>query len=550
MAARRAAGEPLQYVFGHWQFRSLDLLVDRRVLIPRPETEQVVEVALAEAHRLGRHSGGSPDEGLVVVDAGTGSGAIALALAAELGHPAVREVWATDTSAEALEVAAANLRARRTAGGDELPRRGARAGSWLEALPASLRGAIDLIVSNPPYVAESEWAGLAAEVHAEPWRALVAGPASDGTAGLADVEAVLVQSRAWLARPGPRSWSWRPTRPVPVWGWPGGWGSTTCGSSPTWRVGPGRSWRAWRGHRTDMTNDRGDERGDDMDAKRDHPPLSSPSDTAVAAALRAGLIIAVPAVGGYSLAMRAGPPETEARLVELAADPEGPHYAVGYAEALRSLTSGWSDELGQLLERCWPGPVEVFVPRGFAAGEATSGAHAERLGRCCVGRLGRGGGHARRPRAAQAVPGARSLAHRAAQLHRCQGGRQGLRRRRRGARRRRRPARRPASHAGRRDRVADPRAAGGRVAVQFRRGDHADEHAATLVLPVEEEARTGLSPAPGRQGDGGAAARSTAGRVLTERRASQWLRRPRAAKCAGRSVSAYVASHSRLRCRL
>src|ERR1700733_7730487 len=77
MASRRAGGEPLQYVFGHWPFRSLDLLVDPRVLIPRPETEQVVEVALAEARRP------SGDRGLVMADAGTGSGAIALSLAAE-----------------------------------------------------------------------------------------------------------------------------------------------------------------------------------------------------------------------------------------------------------------------------------------------------------------------------------------------------------------------------------------------------------------------------------------------------------------------------------
>jgi len=114
-----------------------------------------------------------------------------------------------------------------------------------------------------------------------------------------------------------------------------------------------------------------DERGEDR------PPLASVGDTAAAAALAAGLIIAVPAVGGYCLAMRAGPPEAEARLEALAADPEGPHYAVGYIEAVRSLTSGWTDELGQLLQRCWPGPLEVFVPRGFAGGETTGGTHAE-----------------------------------------------------------------------------------------------------------------------------------------------------------------------------
>ena len=75
-------------------------------------------------------------------------------------------------------------------------------GSWLEPLPARLRGAVDLVVSNPPYVSDDEWAGLAPDVRAEPRRALVAGPGSDGTPGLADVEAVLGESRAFLARPG------------------------------------------------------------------------------------------------------------------------------------------------------------------------------------------------------------------------------------------------------------------------------------------------------------------------------------------------------------
>jgi release factor glutamine methyltransferase len=202
MAARRAAGEPLQYVFGHWPFRTLDLVVDRRVLIPRPETEQVVEVALAEARRLRRDRGATPEGGLVAVDAGTGSGAIALALAAELGRPALRAVWATDASADALAVAAVNLRALRAGRGDDLPRVELKQGSWLEPLPASVRGAVDLVVSNPPYVAQDEWLDLPAAVRAEPRRALVAGPGRDGTAGLADIEAVLEQARQWLTRPG------------------------------------------------------------------------------------------------------------------------------------------------------------------------------------------------------------------------------------------------------------------------------------------------------------------------------------------------------------
>jgi release factor glutamine methyltransferase len=203
MAARRAAGEPLQYVFGHWPFRGLDLRVDARVLIPRPETEQVVEVALGEARRL---SGVRRPSGLVAVDAGTGSGAIALALATELGAATLREVWATDTNPDALAVAAANLRSCRAAGAvagaGGFPRVEVVRGSWLQPLPERVRGRVDLVVSNPPYVAESEWGGLAAEVRAEPRSALVAGPGRGGEGGLADVEAVLDAARRWLGRPG------------------------------------------------------------------------------------------------------------------------------------------------------------------------------------------------------------------------------------------------------------------------------------------------------------------------------------------------------------
>ena len=191
MAARRGGGEPLQYVFGHWPFRRIDLFVDARVLIPRPETEQVVEVALAEARRL-------------AADAGTGSGAIALSLATELGPRVVAEVWATDASTDALAVAASNLEALRLSqpAATALPSTTLVHGDWLEPLPARLQGAVDLVVSNPPYVSEGEWVGLAHELRLEPRDALVAGAASDGTPGLGDVEAVLRQARAWLRRPG------------------------------------------------------------------------------------------------------------------------------------------------------------------------------------------------------------------------------------------------------------------------------------------------------------------------------------------------------------
>jgi L-threonylcarbamoyladenylate synthase len=108
-----------------------------------------------------------------------------------------------------------------------------------------------------------------------------------------------------------------------------------------------------------------------------HPPLLAAGAREVADALEAGSIIAVPAVGGYMLAVRAGAPEVEARLINLAADPDGPHYAVGDTDSVRALTSGWTDELGRLLERCWPGPVEVFVSAASAPVIGPDGAGAE-----------------------------------------------------------------------------------------------------------------------------------------------------------------------------
>jgi release factor glutamine methyltransferase len=182
MVERRAAGEPLQYVLGSWGFRSLDLYVDRRVLIPRPETEQVVEVALGELRRLA-----VPEP--LVLDLGTGSGAIALAIAAEVPGA---HVWATDESADALAVARANL-----AG---LGRAGARVrleqGSWYDALPGLLKGRAHLVVSNPPYVADDE--ELPSEVADwEPAAALKSGPT-----GLEHVAVVVEQAPEWLARPG------------------------------------------------------------------------------------------------------------------------------------------------------------------------------------------------------------------------------------------------------------------------------------------------------------------------------------------------------------
>ncbi|MGC8521834.1 MAG: peptide chain release factor N(5)-glutamine methyltransferase [Steroidobacteraceae bacterium] len=158
---RRAAGEPVAYLLGRKGFWTLELAVSRAVLVPRPETELLVERALAlRPAPYGR-----------VADLGTGSGAIALALACE--RPAW-EVVATDLSAAALAVARANAAAL------GLSSILFRQGSWCAALPS---GAFDLLLSNPPYIAAGE-AALGALGY-EPSMALTPGP--DGLACLREI---------------------------------------------------------------------------------------------------------------------------------------------------------------------------------------------------------------------------------------------------------------------------------------------------------------------------------------------------------------------------
>jgi release factor glutamine methyltransferase len=219
LVERRLAGEPLQYVLGTWPFRGLELQVDRRVLIPRPETEQVAEVALRELARLGAHGahgalgalGGHGAHGgrntgctggRVCADLGTGSGAIALSLAIE--GPALcgaLEVWATDISADALAVATGNLAALRD---DEARARVHLAqGSWFDALPRSLVGCVDLLVSNPPYVPEPAIASLDPVVRDwEPHEALAAPSGAGGVAGMAHIETIVSTAPLWLASDG------------------------------------------------------------------------------------------------------------------------------------------------------------------------------------------------------------------------------------------------------------------------------------------------------------------------------------------------------------
>jgi release factor glutamine methyltransferase len=150
LVERRGRREPLAYVLGEWGFRRLTLATDARALVPRPETEILVDRCLALLEQV---------EAPRVVDVGTGTGAIALALAQE--RPGTR-VWATDSSADALALARANA---------------ARLGLAVELregdLLAGLDGPFDLVVSNPPYVLASELDELQPELLAEPRAALV-----------------------------------------------------------------------------------------------------------------------------------------------------------------------------------------------------------------------------------------------------------------------------------------------------------------------------------------------------------------------------------------
>jgi release factor glutamine methyltransferase len=224
--ARRATGVPAQYITGHQEFWGMDLIVSPAVLIPRPETEHVVETVLALVTADGSRQkqdqdqrprapssgaqGRSAPHNLCIADVGTGSGAIALALARELPSA---EIHATDISAEALEVAQANAarhelsscirfhRADLLSGVDPAGASSAEvslAGRPVVAQSTELPLAeFDFIVSNPPYVGESEEDHVQLEVRKfEPRSAVFAGPT-----GLEVIERLIPQAREAL-RPG------------------------------------------------------------------------------------------------------------------------------------------------------------------------------------------------------------------------------------------------------------------------------------------------------------------------------------------------------------
>jgi release factor glutamine methyltransferase len=175
---RRAGGEPMQYVTGHQEFFKLDFEVTPAVLIPRPETELIVETAL----ELLRN-----EPNPYIVDVGTGSGCLAISLLYELS--AARGL-ATDVSVAALQIAQRN--AERHGVKDRLTLVGSDCFSALEA-----SGSVHLIVSNPPYVSDEEMKDLQREVRYEPRGALAGGPD-----GLSVIQRLLSSARPFLRSGG------------------------------------------------------------------------------------------------------------------------------------------------------------------------------------------------------------------------------------------------------------------------------------------------------------------------------------------------------------
>ena len=180
---RRIEGEPIQYALGSWSFRNLELIVDKRVLIPRPETEVLVEVALSFL------SQNQQTDTKIICDLGTGSGAIGLSIAQECNDV---EVTLVDHSMDALKVASANLAGL----GNHAVKARILQSSWFENFPESMRNSFDLIVSNPPYIAFGE--DLPPSVlNFEPSEALFA-----GEKGTEDIESILISASQWLTTGG------------------------------------------------------------------------------------------------------------------------------------------------------------------------------------------------------------------------------------------------------------------------------------------------------------------------------------------------------------
>jgi release factor glutamine methyltransferase len=187
LTARARQGEPVQYLVGSAPFLDFDVRVDSRVLIPRPETEELVMRTLARIRPGGKPQAGSRK--LSAVDFGTGSGCMAIALARAFPE---MDILAVDASRAALTVAARNVSEHGLARRIRL----ARADSLRERALTRLRGRLDLLISNPPYVPTSRLARLDKNVRREPRLALDGGPKG------ANIVAMLLEHGPVLLKPG------------------------------------------------------------------------------------------------------------------------------------------------------------------------------------------------------------------------------------------------------------------------------------------------------------------------------------------------------------
>lgn len=176
LLGRRLAGEPVAYIVGEREFWSLPLKVSPSTLIPRPDTERLVEIALDKASN---HQGN-------ILDLGTGTGAIALALASELPK---RQVWGVDLKPEAQQLAQSNADALNISNTRFM------SGSWFDPIPTGTEFA--LIVSNPPYIEKEDPHLTQGDVRFEPLSALVA-----EEKGLADIKHIATKARDYLAEQG------------------------------------------------------------------------------------------------------------------------------------------------------------------------------------------------------------------------------------------------------------------------------------------------------------------------------------------------------------
>ena len=181
----RIEGEPLAYLLGRREFYGIDLAVSRQVLVPRQETELLVEQVLEwHARRAGNGTAREPAP-VKIVDIGTGCGAIAMAIASSLPHAAI---YATDVSGDALKVADSNRRRLGVEGRVQLV---------CTDLLQGIRGTLDVVVSNPPYIPTGQLSSLAREVQAEPRVALDGGPD-----GLTVIRRMLAQATERVNRGG------------------------------------------------------------------------------------------------------------------------------------------------------------------------------------------------------------------------------------------------------------------------------------------------------------------------------------------------------------